>query len=86
MYYLNSRYYDPELCRFVSPAHISELNPKVIGGLNLYCYANNNPIGKAKLSSITNVGTLNGFSTNMMIPSINADRGRFCVWQSSEPK
>ena len=44
LYYLNSRYYDPEVGRFISPADISELNPKVIGGLNLYSYANNNPI------------------------------------------
>ena len=46
LYYLNSRYYDPEVGRFISPANISELNPKIIGGLNLYSYANNNPISR----------------------------------------
>ena len=68
---VGQRYYSPELCRFIQPADVSTLNPHSINELNLYCYANNNPVGSAKSSSITNVGTLSGFSTNMMIPSIN---------------
>ena len=43
-YYLNSRYYNPELCRFISPDDVDYLDPGTINGLNLYCYCYNNPI------------------------------------------
>ena len=36
-YYLNTRYYDPLLCRFVSPG-IGNLNPQTVHGINLYTY------------------------------------------------
>ncbi len=46
MYYLNSRYYDPETGRFINADDISILNTtkSVINGLNLYAYCKNNPI------------------------------------------
>ena len=43
-YYLQSRYYDPETCRFISQDDISYLDPETIGGTNLYAYCNNNPV------------------------------------------
>ena len=46
-YFLNSRYYSPEWRRFIQPAGASSLNPDSVNGLNLYCYANNNPVGVA---------------------------------------
>ena len=66
---VGQRYYSPELCRFIQPADVSTLNSHSINGLNLYCYANNNPVGSAKSSSTINLGTLGGFSTTMMIPT-----------------
>ena len=42
---VSSRYYSPELGRFIQPADVSSLDPQSINGLNLYTYANNNPIG-----------------------------------------
>ena len=54
---MSSRYYSPELGRFIQPADVSTLNPTSINGLNLYSYANNNPIGIAYSSS--NVGFAN---------------------------
>ena len=45
LFWLSSRYYSPELGRFIQPADVSSLNPHSINGLNLYAYANNNPIG-----------------------------------------
>ena len=45
-YYLQSRYYDPEICRFISADNL-ELLPdlsQVPGQLNLYAYCNNNPV------------------------------------------
>ena len=44
LFYCNSRYYSPELCRFISPDSIEYLDPQSINGLNLYCYCFNNPI------------------------------------------
>ena len=44
LFYCNSRYYSPELCRFISPDSIEYLEPSSINGLNLYCYCMNNPI------------------------------------------
>ena len=43
-YYLQSRYYIPSLCRFLSPDSIDYADPETIGGLNLFAYCNNNPI------------------------------------------
>ena len=43
-YYLNSRYYSPEFCRFISPDSVDYLEPRSFNGLNLYCYCANNPI------------------------------------------
>ena len=44
MYYCKSRYYAPELCRFISLDDIEYLDPESVNGLNLYCYCMNNPI------------------------------------------
>ena len=44
LYYFNFRYYSPEWVRFVSPGKASSLNTGAINGLNLYAYANNNPL------------------------------------------
>ena len=43
-YYLQTRYYDPALGRFINPDTIDYLDPESINGLNLYCYCGNNPI------------------------------------------
>ena len=44
LYYLKSRYYDPELGRFITIDDISYLDPETINGLNLYAYCGNNPV------------------------------------------
>ena len=44
LYYLQSRYYDPELGRFISADSIEYLAPETLGGLNLYAYCGNNPV------------------------------------------
>ena len=46
LYYCNSRYYSPELCRFISPDSFDYLDPESINGLNLYAYCGNDPINK----------------------------------------
>ena len=44
LYYLQSRYYDPEVGRFLSADSIEYLDPESLNGLNLYAYCNNNPV------------------------------------------
>ena len=44
LYFLKTRYYDPEICRFITIDDISYLAPDTINGLNLYAYCGNNPI------------------------------------------
>ena len=44
LYYCNSRYYDPEVKRFISIDDISYLDIETIGGINLYSYCYNNPV------------------------------------------
>ncbi len=51
LFLVTSRYYSPELGRFIQPSDVSSLNRSSINGLNLYSYANNNPIGIAYSSS-----------------------------------
>ena len=47
LFYCNSRYYSPELCRWISPDSIEYLDPQNINGLNLYAYCMNDPINYA---------------------------------------
>ena len=44
LYYLISRYYDPEIGRFISPDSVEYIEPSSISGLNLYVYCGNDPI------------------------------------------
>ena len=46
LYYLQSRYYDPEIGRFITIDDISYLAPDAINGLNLYAYCRNNPVNR----------------------------------------
>ena len=48
LYYLNSRYYDPELGRFINADDITTLDVTKIAlnGLNLYAYCLNNPVNE----------------------------------------
>ena len=46
LYYLNTRYYDPEIGRFINTDNISILSDvkDIINGLNLFAYCLNNPV------------------------------------------
>ena len=44
LYYLKTRYYDPEVGRFMTIDGIEYLEPETINGLNLYAYCGNNPV------------------------------------------
>lgn len=44
LYYLNARYYDPEIGRFISADRMEYLSPESINGLNAYIYCGDNPV------------------------------------------
>ena len=44
LYYLNSRYYDPQTGRFINADSIENININSLNGINLYIYCSNNPI------------------------------------------
>ena len=44
LYFLQTRYYDPEIGRFITIDSIEYLDPDSINGINLYAYCLNNPV------------------------------------------
>ena len=64
LFLVSSRYYSPELCRWISPDDVEYLDPESVNGLNLYCYYLNNlinyigPDGHAPkwLRNVLNIG------------------------------
>ena len=44
LYFLKTRYYDPEIGRFMTIDGIEYLAPETVNGLNLYAYCGNNPV------------------------------------------
>ena len=68
LYYLNSRYYDPSIGRFINADDIGYIQPEQINGLNLFAYCGNNPVmytdpdGKSWSSFWNSVG--NWFKNN----------------------
>ena len=44
LYYLQSRYYDPEVGRFINADDIDYIEPETLMGCNLYAYCGNNPV------------------------------------------
>lgn len=71
LYYLESRYYDPETCRFISPTSFNCLYPEIVGGLNMYafCVNKNNTLSHQVLGyeKILNSNGLNPSLYNNMI-------------------
>ena len=67
LYYLKSRYYDPETGRFITidDIQVLSISKEVINGLNLYCYCNNNPVNDKDES-----GYLFGFLLALLIGGI----------------
>lgn len=46
LYYCKNRYYDPNLCTWLSPDSVQFQEPESINGLNLYIYCGYNPINR----------------------------------------
>ena len=66
LYYLETRYYDPSVGRFISSDNIDYADPNTFAGLNLYAYCGNNPImgvdpmGTSVLLSLLLAGLITG--------------------------
>ena len=71
LYYLISRYYDPEIGRFISPDSVEYIEPSSISGLNLYVYCCNDPINMYDPSGHFALSTfLIGLDVSWVISSI----------------
>ena len=48
-YYLQSRYYDSNICRFINAdiPEIAKISKSISSGLNIFAYCNNNPINNS---------------------------------------
>ena len=44
LYYLNSRYYNPEIGRYINANDVGAISPSSVNGVNLYMYSVNNPV------------------------------------------
>ncbi len=86
MYYLNSRYYDPRIGRFITPDDPSYLSVESINGLNLYAYCGNNPVmylNSARFNPVNTDGIVpNGFSS-ISNQGTTVDSGSGNSWRSS---
>ncbi|MDE6658705.1 MAG: RHS repeat-associated core domain-containing protein, partial [Eubacterium sp.] len=53
-YYLQSRYYDPSICRFINAdvPEIVKASKNIENGINLFAYCNNNPTNKSDPSGM----------------------------------
>ncbi|MBI4858573.1 MAG: hypothetical protein HY818_17700 [Acetobacterium woodii] len=64
-YYLNSRYYDPEVGRFINPDIIMGAGDKDPMAYNLFLYCNNNPVNRQDPSGCGWGGLINWFSSTV---------------------
>lgn len=66
MYYLQSRYYDPEVGRFINADSYASTGQGLLGN-NMFAYCSNNPITMADSS-----GTLGIFATVLTVTAVSA--------------
>lgn len=80
LYYLQTRYYDPETGRFINLDQIEYIDPEQLNGLNLYAYCLNNPVmgydpmGTFWFTFLTSaIGALVGFVVGIVDYALNND-------------
>ena len=78
LYFLKTRYYDPEIGRFMTIDDLSYLDPESINGLNLYAYCGNNPVnrvdseGNFAISTIL-IGCLIAFAVGATVSTVSQE-------------
>ena len=70
LYYLKTRYYDPETGRFVTIDDVKFIAPNTINGLNLYAYCGNNPVMRTDSQGNSFINFFTGFLGFLIIGAI----------------
>ena len=78
MYYLQSRYYDPQFCRFISADQFDYVNTDDYAGTNAYTYCLNNPITFVDPTGTSATGILVGLTVAQQTLLIVS--GIFFIW------
>ena len=79
LYYLQSRYYDPEVCRFINPDAFATTDADGVLSANMFAYCENNPIRNTDSTGAIGVTTLiraaTGAVTSLIGGLAAGDRG-----------
>ena len=79
LYYLKSRYYDPEVCRFINPDVFATSDIDGVLAANMFAYCENNPIRNTDSTGTIGADTLiraaTGAVTSLISGIVAGDRG-----------
>ena len=79
LYYLKSRYYDPEVCRFINPDVFATSDIDGVLAANMFAYCENNPIRNTDSTGTIGADTLiraaTGAVTSLISGIVEGDRG-----------
>ena len=75
MYYCHTRYYNVELCRWISPDSVDYLEPLNINGMNLYTFTKNNPLRYKYVQTINNIKYNIGNKSYININNLTTENG-----------
>ena len=90
LFWISSRYYNPEWGRWISPDDIEYLDPESVNGLNLYCYCGNDPTSIANYTFANNSFDVNnpmfiGNTFNESLTSNSKKTKWFLGWYRGVP-